>query len=243
MAAGVAAWCVLPPTTVATAATTAPPTLPSPPPRAGGGVTVGGRQVFTACPEVSCKSKEELAAEFLKADAPPGLRRRLPSTTSSIPTTSTATTTTTPPPAPPSDCPLDREELGRAAWGFLHTVAAYYPEVPTDADRAGAAALVTALRQLYPCTHCRAQLAVDLDSNPLRAGSRGELVLWMCEQHNAVNELLGKPSVPCSLPALDARWRTGRPACWLGAAQTASESLGQGGDDDDDDTAPAAAST
>ena len=43
-----------------------------------------------------------------------------------------------------------------------------------------------------------------------RVSSRAELSLWMCEQHNEVNEKLGKPAFPCSLAALDDRWRVSR---------------------------------
>jgi FAD-linked sulfhydryl oxidase len=74
----------------------------------------------------------------------------------------------------------------------LHTIAAYYPDAPTEEDKAAAEGLVKALRLLYPCMHCRAQLEVDLQRIPPRYENRKEFSLWMCEQHNAVNELLGK---------------------------------------------------
>jgi len=58
-------------------------------------------------------------------------------------------------------------------------------------------------------------------------------VVWVCEQHNLVNQSLGKPEVACSLPWLDERWRDGKPSCWGGEDQSARESLGHGGGDDD----------
>lgn len=38
----------------------------------------------------------------------------------------------------------------------------------------------------------------------MRAGSRRELQLWMCEAHNAVNRSIGKPTFNCAL--VEARW-------------------------------------
>lgn len=113
-------------------------------------------------------------------------------------------------------------------------MAAYYPEHPADEDRTAAAGLVAALTRLYPCTHCRARLQGEVERNPPRYNSRADFSLWMCEQHNAVNSELGKPTFPCSLQALDERWRTGRPECWIAAPQSAQESLGQTDDDDTD---------
>lgn len=274
---------------------------------------VSSRPTFEPCPEVSCKSKEELAAMFGGLDQRPrrfmaggGSRTATGAATAAMAGAGAAAAVAAAP-LPPSDCPLDREELGRRAWGFvsppllamllpllapanaasrayppprcaalilrpqLHSVAAYYPEAPSAEERAAAAGLVAALRHLYPCTHCRAALAKDIEVNPPRLGSRAEFVLWVCEQHNMVNEALGacqgaraahlprrlaslhapcsashrvvvslahpaaagKPTFPCRLPELDARWRTGRKECWGGgaAAQTAEESLGQAADD------------
>ncbi len=60
----------------------------------------------------------------------------------------------------PRACPVDRDELGRATWALLHTTAAYFPETPSAADRAGAADLVRGLAASYPCEHCRADFRV-----------------------------------------------------------------------------------
>lgn len=75
----------------------------------------------------------------------------------------------------------------------LHTVAAYYPERPSTEEVAAARGLFSSLLLLYPCTHCRAQLAVDMEKLPLEPAlaSRRELSLWVCQQHNFVNEALG----------------------------------------------------
>ncbi len=65
---------------------------------------------------------------------------------------------------------------------------------------------IRALGNLFPCSHCAEDLRAGIDESPPRAGSRAELSVWMCEAHNRVNRLLGKPEFPCILSRLDARW-------------------------------------
>lgn len=54
-----------------------------------------------------------------------------------------------------SDCPLDREELGRSTWDLIHTTAAYFPDTPTEEDKENARNFIISLAYLYPCEVCR----------------------------------------------------------------------------------------
>lgn len=65
-----------------------------------------------------------------------------------------------------SNCPLDREELGRSTWDLIHTVAAYYPDMPTDTDKENARNFVTSLAYLYPCEICRDDFKDSVSKNP-----------------------------------------------------------------------------
>ena len=123
----------------------------------------------------------------------------------------------------PLPCPPDREELGRHSWTLLHALAAYFPEQPTPAQSQAAVGFIRAVAMLYPCRHCAEDFAHGLEEHPPRTGSREELSVWMCEAHNRVNALLGKPVFPCVLSKLDARWRTGGPHCEPGLAAEQSD--------------------
>ena len=58
------------------------------------------------------------------------------------------------PPLPPPDCPVDRDELGRATWTFLHTMAAYYPEKPTTVQQQEMKTMMKTFSKYYPCDDC-----------------------------------------------------------------------------------------
>ena len=51
-------------------------------------------------------------------------------------------------------CPLDVDELGRSTWDFLHTMAAYYPEQPTEREQSDMNQFIRLLSNFYPCFHC-----------------------------------------------------------------------------------------
>uniref|UniRef100_A0A914XBT9 Sulfhydryl oxidase n=1 Tax=Plectus sambesii TaxID=2011161 RepID=A0A914XBT9_9BILA len=105
------------------------------------------------------------------------------------------------------DCPLDKDALGRGTWGLLHTMAAAYPEKPTENDRKGVVSFMNLLSNMYPCEYCAKDLRQDLAKDPPDTKNHSAFSLWMCKLHNRVNEKLGKPTFDCS--KVDERWRDG----------------------------------
>jgi FAD-linked sulfhydryl oxidase len=107
----------------------------------------------------------------------------------------------------PPNCPADREELGRSTWTFLHTMAAYYPESPSDKQQNEMEAMMRTFSKYYPCSDCSYYMKEWMKGHPPMTQNRESFSLWMCNMHNEVNERLGKPIFDCS--KVDERWLDG----------------------------------
>lgn len=142
----------------------------------------------------------------------------------------TSTASTSSPSAP--SCPPDVEELGRSSWDLLHSIAATYPEKPSEAEQSALLGLLKALPILYPCRHCAQALQEDYtrrdsatttstSSPPADAvkvseavSSKRQAMRFTCSIHNEVNERLGKPRWDCEdLRKLKERWEDGGEKC------------------------------
>lgn len=112
------------------------------------------------------------------------------------------------------DCPPAKDQIGNSSWTLLHSMAAWYPETPTGKEEEQMKQFMEALSIFYPCTYCAADFKSNLQQNPPKTKSREELSVWLCEQHNYVNEKLGKKIFDCNLQKLDSRWRkSNEPSC------------------------------
>lgn len=100
--------------------------------------------------------------------------------------------------------PVSKEELGRATWTLLHTLAAQFPDKPTKQQKRDVKELMAILSRLYPCKECGEHFKEILKANPVQVDSGTELAQWMCQVHNIVNRSLDKPKFPCQ--RVDARW-------------------------------------
>lgn len=105
------------------------------------------------------------------------------------------------------ECPLDRNQLGRRTWSFLHTMAAYYPEQASPKQQQDMKQFLQLFGQFYPCSYCADDYLEDIGRHPPRVRNRFELSEWLCEIHNLTNQKLNKPLFDCS-KVLE-RWRTG----------------------------------
>lgn len=117
------------------------------------------------------------------------------------------------------ECPLDKEELGRASWSVIHTVAVHSPTSPTDAEQRHMAQFIESFAALYPCHVCAPEFQHYVRAHPPVTHSRAAFVLWCCHLHNYINEHLGKDVIKCDLQELDRRWKDGQPGCWTDASE------------------------
>jgi len=104
-------------------------------------------------------------------------------------------------------CPPDRSELGSSSWTLLHSVAAYFPEKPTEQQQNDARQLMEIFGRLYPCSDCAEDLRGELAVNPPVTSSGVLFSDWLCRLHNRVSVKLGKPEFDCS--KVMQRWRDG----------------------------------
>ena len=126
---------------------------------------------------------------------------------SSRPLVSSSRSLTRPPSSQTQTSPpaaVTREELGRATWLFLHTLAAQFPDDPTRQQEKDARDLIHILTRVYPCEVCAAHFAEIVKRNPPDTSSGMALQQWACAAHNEVNASLGKPAFDCA--AVASRW-------------------------------------
>jgi hypothetical protein len=77
----------------------------------------------------------------------------------------------------------------------MHIVSLGAPVSPSAEEREGIRAFYESLQVVIPCPVCREHYKQALVAMPPRLQSRAELIEWVYEIHNYVNEQLGKPSL------------------------------------------------
>jgi hypothetical protein len=65
-----------------------------------------------------------------------------------------------------SGCPATKDALGESTWKLMHTIAANYPEVPSEADQTNALNFFQALAWLYPCPICAPDFQSSMKKYP-----------------------------------------------------------------------------
>ncbi|XP_041363908.1 FAD-linked sulfhydryl oxidase ALR-like [Gigantopelta aegis] len=106
-----------------------------------------------------------------------------------------------------STCPLDKNELGRNTWSFLHTMAGYYPRTPSVQEKLNMTQFMQLFAQFYPCDYCAKDMRNDLKRSPPDVSSQDNFSQWLCRLHNTVNKKLGKSEFDCR--QVNERWRDG----------------------------------
>lgn len=100
-----------------------------------------------------------------------------------------------------------RDELGRAGWTLLHSMASKYPENPKEEEKRDMDQFFHLFAKLFPCVECSMHFRMKLRERPPQLDSNKVFTKWLCEIHNDVNRRLGKREFNCS--RLDERWDCG----------------------------------
>lgn len=93
---------------------------------------------------------------------------------------------------------VDPDELGRATWTFLHTLAATHPAEPTEKEVTRIQRFISDFSKIYPCAPCAESFRGIITNRPVDASTGPRFAQWMCEVHNDVNKEIGKPQFDCA---------------------------------------------
>eukprot|EP00397_Hematodinium_sp_SG-2012_P054831 GEMP01066447.1.p1 GENE.GEMP01066447.1~~GEMP01066447.1.p1 ORF type:complete len:156 (-),score=29.01 GEMP01066447.1:839-1282(-) len=106
--------------------------------------------------------------------------------------------------------PPARDEIGRATWRYLHTMAAHYPEQPTPEEALNAQEWLVSFVNNYPCRLCAEDFIAVCSKIPPRMETRKEYSLWFCHAHNGVRKDLSQPVERCRWPELNKAYSQGK---------------------------------
>lgn len=84
---------------------------------------------------------------------------------------------------------------GPHAWIFLHSITLEYPDNPTSEDKVNIVNFINSLGPVLPCQKCRINFKSHIEKYPLTEEvlkSKTNLVKWMIDIHNCVNEMNNK---------------------------------------------------
>jgi mitochondrial FAD-linked sulfhydryl oxidase len=106
-------------------------------------------------------------------------------------------------------CSCDSErmdEVGRAGWRFMHTLAANYPEQPHFYQKFAWYGFFETIINFYPCEYCRNHLWDNVDKYGIRVANRTDISMYLCFLHNDVNKENGRAVFPCEMEILQAKY-------------------------------------
>lgn len=95
------------------------------------------------------------------------------------------------------DVSQTRATMGHHAWIFLHSIAAAYPDEPTDQDKEGLKELFSSIGKIFPCQECKGHFNNMIAENPLVDTNKKEVIYYFCKLHNLVNVRLQKRVFDC----------------------------------------------
>ena len=87
------------------------------------------------------------------------------------------------------------ETWGPQFWYILHIISFEYPDNPVETDKRVYYDFYSSLKDILPCNACKNHYREFLHKHPLLPflDKKADLVQWVVDIHNFVNESLGKP--------------------------------------------------
>jgi len=102
---------------------------------------------------------------------------------------------------------LKKRENAANFWKYMHTMAAYYPEHPSNKEKKHMNFFIENCADYFLNEPKWAErFNKNIKLHPAKLDSRDAFMVWMCEQHNFINDSIGKPIYPCLIPNLVKRW-------------------------------------